>query len=999
MKLATDMKFRLTLLLYALLTAFPAAAQFYTLGSEPASVRWRYMETPTYRIIFPQGLDSLASVYAARLEQAALLVGGTSGFSPNQNYRRRMPVVLHAHTAYSNGMVGWTPRRIELMTMPDPDCPEPTPWEIQLAIHESRHASQMQYSAAKPFRVWKYISGQLASGALAAIYCGPAFFEGDAVVAETALTDGGRGRTADFLEYFRVSFAAGDFRDYWRWRYGSQRFYTPDYYRIGYITAAGVRTLYDAPDFTARYFRRIAEHGGFAFNNFSKTIRDISGKSLDEAFSEISDSLSLFWKEDERRRAPFMPSRPLTSPGRRYTEINGLTSASGGLLAIRSGITVPHELVGISSDGTVEVLGNFSSSSTGPEYSDVTGKIYWTEYTTDPRWEMRSYSDLRSMDASGRRRTLTHGHRYFHPAASPSAALLAVSEYPVEGGSSIVVLDDGGNPIEVFDAPDGMQVIEPVWLDGELYTTALTSEGYGIWRLPDFSCVLEPRHVKIKQIQALNGRLLFTSDLSGINELHALDPYDGSLVQLSSSRFGAEDFRFSPDGSTLYYTSPTPEGRTVFSTPADSLLPRIVDFSRLPEYPFAAGLSEGEPLKLEDAEKIQDSVSEGEFSEPRRYSKLAHLIRVHSWLPLYVNYDAVSSLSLSSISTAAGLGATVFFQNDLGDAWGSAAWHAAYGSTTGWRHSGHLNFSWSGWYPVIEAKVHLNERAALSYRELPDENGNPALRGTSSTLPLLTAGLNVYVPLSFSRGGWNAGIIPQLNIAATNDHYFRQDGSVRYLSRATAGLRGYLTESVPESRIYPRWGFGAELGLNGRPEVLSTFCPNFYSYIYGYVPGVWQTHGLKMTAMYEKRFDTGGYCEAFAVTAPRGFDMASSSALSAYPDKLKLTADYAMPLLPLDWSGLCPAAYVKNFELTLHGDLSLAGDWGGSAGSGGISTGSLYSVGADFNVRLGNLLWIPFDTRIGISWDYKGGSLFESLRSSGYENSRHSVSLIFSVEI
>ena len=78
------MKYRLlTAALASILAAFPAAAQFYTLGSEPASVRWSSIETPTYRLIYPNGLDSLARVYALHLEQAAALVGNTAGFRPN----------------------------------------------------------------------------------------------------------------------------------------------------------------------------------------------------------------------------------------------------------------------------------------------------------------------------------------------------------------------------------------------------------------------------------------------------------------------------------------------------------------------------------------------------------------------------------------------------------------------------------------------------------------------------------------------------------------------------------------------------------------------------------------------------------------------------------------------------------------------------------------------------------------------------------------------------
>ena len=292
---------------------------------------------------------------------------------------------------------------------------------------------------------------------------------------------------------------------------------------------------------------------------------------------------------------------------------------------------------------------------------------------------------------------------------------------------------------------------------------------------------------------------------------------------------------------------------------------------------------------------------------------------------------------------------------------------------------------------MVEAKLHFNEREAFNYFE--QENG---LKYAGAGAALFNASIDIYVPLAFSRGGWNGGLIPEVSIAATNDGFVGEDGSRRYMSRMSAGLRGYLMEATPSSRIYPRWGVGAELGVNGRPGLLSLLCPNFYSYLYGYVPGVWQTHGLRLSAMYERLISTGSYCEALMVTAPRGFETASSSALSVFPGRMKLSADYATPLLPLDWSGLCPLAYVRNFELTLHGDLSLV-----STGTSPqeAAAGSLFSAGADFSVRLGNLLWLPYDTRIGVSWNYKGGSLFSALQAAGYEKSRHSISLIFSVDL
>ena len=598
------------------------------------------------------------------------------------------------------------------------------------------------------------------------------------------------------------------------------------------------------------------------------------------------------------------------------------------------------------------------------------------------------------MGADGRRHTLTRGGATSILRPAPSEALLAVCEYPVGGGSSIVVLDaQDGSRLQVFKAPDGMQLLEPVWLGGELYSTALTDGGYCICRIPDFSCVLGPQPVKIRQIQARGGSLLFTSDLSGVNELYEFNPADGSLIQLTSTRFGAADFRFSTDGSTLYYTSLSSDGRTVCSTPADSLVRRRADFSRLPEYPFTEELAAGEPQKTFDLEAAADSLLQG-ISAPRRYSKLGNLFRFHSWMPLYVDYDAVSSLSLSSLSSAASLGATAFFQNDLGDFWGSAAYKAGYSRSNGWRHSGHLNFSWSGWYPVVEAKLHFNEREAFNYFE--QENG---LTYAGAGAPLFNASIDIYVPLSFSRGGWNGGLIPEVSIAATNDGFVGEDGSRRYMSRMSrmsAGLRGYLMEATPSSRIYPRWGVGAELGSQRTSRAALSALPQFLFISLRLCAGRLADPRPAPVGHVQRLISTGPYCEALMVTAPRGFETASSSALSVFPGRMKLSADYAMPLLPLDWSGLCPLAYVRNFELTLHGDLSLVST---GASPQEAAAGSLFSAGADFSVRLGNLLWLPYDTRIGVSWNYKGGSLFSALQAAGYEKSRHSISLIFSVDV
>ena len=56
------------LLLTVLLSVVPAAAQLYTAGNEPGGVRWRQITTQSYKVVYPEGMDSLARVYAANLD-------------------------------------------------------------------------------------------------------------------------------------------------------------------------------------------------------------------------------------------------------------------------------------------------------------------------------------------------------------------------------------------------------------------------------------------------------------------------------------------------------------------------------------------------------------------------------------------------------------------------------------------------------------------------------------------------------------------------------------------------------------------------------------------------------------------------------------------------------------------------------------------------------------------------------------------------------------------
>lgn len=922
------------LLLLLTLSLNGARAQLYNLGTDPGNVKWEQISTDNYRVIFPEGMDSLARQYAIRLEKYLVPVSTTIGYRPNQSYRNRMPVILHPFASSSNGVVTWAPRRMELLTVPDPSLSCTMPVEDHLAIHESRHVAQMQFGAARPYRWLNILSGQLWPGAMSALYPGPTFLEGDAVVAETELTESGRGRSSDFLKYYDISFADGEYRDFWKWSLGSQKHYTPDHYRAGYFLISGLRTRFNDADFTSRYYRNITTRWPFPLFVLQKTVRQASGKNLKDTFDELARNAAAEWEKAAEEREPFVPMERVTKQGRLYTVYSDLCLAGDTLFSIRSGLDRAAELVTIDPEtGDVRRICPVASSAGQLTWSGTLKRLYWSENVQDPRWELKSSSVIRYLDTDGKIRNLTgRGKKYYNPYAGDN--VVAVAEYPDEGGSAVVLLDaEDGHIIRRTAAPDGLQVLEFCFKDNELYFTALTSEGTGIYD-SCFREVLKPGHVSISKLFISDGLIHFTSDRNGYNELYSFSPESGETRLITSSRFGACLYQLS--GDRMFCISDSKDGADIYRADISDLKDEKVDFSDISAYPVADELSSQALLAAKDS-RSGDGTGEPVIGKAEKYSKAAHLFRFHSWLPLYVDVDAVSSLSLETLTTGAGLGATVLFQNDLNTMQGYIG-YSAWNASSGWRNSVSGKFSYKGWFPVIEATFNFNASNAIEYLPMTTY-GNSGKKTsyvqTVTDLPSFKAGLHLYVPLVLSSGGWSRGIVPELNFDLSNN-YFSTGRKLIPMNSIKASVRGYAMRPVPPSCIYPRFGIGAEAGISGYAGLKDYTYSQKYAFLYGYLPGILRTHGIRWTALFRSQSQNSS----------------------------EINLSYAFPFAPVDWSFLSPVAYVKNFEFI------------GSATWSHIfspETSDVITYRGDLAARLGNLLWIPYDTRIGTSVSYTPG--------------------------
>ena len=1007
------------LLLLSILIPSALSAQFYVTGDDPGRLKWSYMDTESFRIIYPQGSDSLARVYGTQLEKYKVPVSRTTGYMVGQGDGKLMPAVMHTYNT-ANGSVAWAPRRMDLFTVPTAYDPEPLPWATMLSVHEGRHVTQMQFGMTQTQKGFTYAFGEMWNILVSILYPLMHYVEGDAVVAETALTQSGRGRTADFLNYYRVAFDQGDFRNWSRWRYGSQKYYTPNYYALGYMNLAGTRYLYDYPTIMKDGYNKSARNPLYIAPVKRLTVQR-AGKKFKENFAEICDTMNAIWKRDADERAPFIPMEEVSKTPRHHTDYTNCLSVGEDLYTVKRGFLMNPTLIRIDAKGKERFVSRFAYETSELKYKD--GRIFWTETISDPRWSMKADSRLMSINRKrGKKRYFT-GRKEMLFSPSFSEDKIASAQYYPEGGSAVKIISETKEVS--IPAPDSLQIVETAWIGDMIYCTAISDGGFGIYSLDPrakvWGVTLEPQPVKIKDFQSIGEELMFTSDRTGVNELYHLSPASGELRQKTVLRYGGEDFTYSTDGKYLYYTSQTLKGKKIYRTPVDSLIDVKADFTDRYEYVLAEAIARQEKeiaLEMGASKSVEDV--KVTFTEPEKYGKMAHMFNIHSWTPVYVNVDNIMNMSFDYIHQAASLGATAIMQNRLATGVGEFGYsaHKDPYNREKWRHSGHFRYTYSGLYPIIETRLDVNDRAARQYSVQAVTAGEQTMVGISSAeldMPYIDGKISTYVPINLSSGGWKRGIIPQLNYRITNDMFNNAitvctipesgfgnypfgsaflgvtQGKNTFRHYLSGSLRGYITLPVTNSAVYPRWGIGTELGASASLESTRCFSPMGYAYVYGYLPGFWMDQGMKLTVWHQAALDKDSFFGMPVVNVmPRG--LASGSSLTSWisirnRSITKFTADYAIPLYVGDLAIGGGFFYVKRLVVTPHFDYSITSN-----------RERLCSVGGSLVFDLNSLLWLGWPVSMGVTYSYNGLADFDAINeASGLDLKRNYCNFVFNV--
>src|SRR6478735_6243502 len=248
---------RYTIFCFLLFVFSVAHAQQF--GGEPASVKWKQVNNDTVKIIFPEGMDSIAKriVTLTSIEQQHF--ANTIG-----NRDHRIDIVLHNQTIFSNAFVALGPWRSEFFLTPAQNAFELSAlsWPDLLSIHEYRHVEQYNNFNVGLSHAMRILFGQNGQALANAASVPDWFFEGDAVYNETLLSDQGRGRLPLFFNRYKSLFDDNRHYSYMQLRNGSLRHYIPGHYELGYLLVAYGREKYGDD------FWRKVTHDAAAFKPF-----------------------------------------------------------------------------------------------------------------------------------------------------------------------------------------------------------------------------------------------------------------------------------------------------------------------------------------------------------------------------------------------------------------------------------------------------------------------------------------------------------------------------------------------------------------------------------------------------------------------------------------------------------------------------------------------------------------------------------------------------------
>ena len=877
------MKPLLPLLLFVLSAWLPAQG----IGLHPPEVNWQQLRADHVRVIFPQGYEERARRVATLIDRMAEEHTRSVG---EQLYD--FDLILQTPNMTVNGYVGLGPFRSEFYVTPPQTFSRlsNTDWVDLLSIHEFRHVQQTSNERRGLTRLASLIQGQLGWAALSGIATPNWFAEGDAVVAETALTPSGRGRTPAFSKDLRALLANNVVYRYAKARNGSFRDLVPDHYRYGYAM-----TTYARERFGNDVWKPVLQEGA-AFRGllypFSRALKRETGLSTRDLYFRTMADLEQLQDSSLARRRPLVEGSPLST-----APTNDIRSYSfpfrdreGRLLALRSSYRELPALVEVGEAGDRVITR--TGIQREPWLAGSPRFAMWTQYGQDPRYTNQNYSDLVLYElATGRVRQLSERGHYVSATFSPDERRIAAVWYdPLDDSPELHLLDVATGQLLQRRAVSETNLAWPAFsADGQtVYFLGQNHDGVAIeaWDLAtDGVRTLRPRSAEpIDMLRTSDvGDLIFTGGRSGVDNIYRLSPDGESDEALTDVAIGAY-YPYLVEGQ-LYYSSPTPRGDRLYVLSLSDL-----HIKGLPELDSGPSYFQRPAAYAAEAKNLTKAVVADSFPI-RNFSNTFGGIRLHSW-SFNGNY-VTPGLALEAANALKTVAIVADVSYNINEA----------------RYAGGLSVEYGGFFPVLSLEARYRERNTIA--QIADID---SISFVNQEFGQISVGPTATVPLEWVSGNTATAFAPYAGL----QYYALSGRSGEMLPSGfmnlSLGLRFSSLRRTAFRQVQPRLGLTAAvaydraIGSNSSGERLLLRTS-------AYLPGLWLTHGIRLDldAQTEQLENAYQYPDAFRYA--RGYTASLNDRV------FRLGFNYQLPLLYPDL-GILGITYFKRIRLNAFADYS-----------------------------------------------------------------------------
>ncbi|MEN8116764.1 MAG: hypothetical protein ABFS16_07275 [Bacteroidota bacterium] len=935
---------KLFFLLLIIFAGMTVDAQYFQTGQDPASIKWRQINTENFQLIYPDYFELQAQKLAYTLKKVYKYGSYTLNHKPE-----KISVILHTQTVKSNGLVAYAPKRSEFYTTPH-QAIYPQNWLEQLALHEFRHVVQIDKLNSELPKIIKILLGEQGTALVFGAYLPWWFIEGDAVVTETTLSNFGRGRFPSFLMEHKAQMVEKGRYSYDKAYNGSYQDFVPDHYKLGYHLVANSRAKYGSGLWNS-VLKRVGDKP-FSFTPFNKALKLKTGMNKVQLYNSVFDSLALAWQTEDKN-LDLTVSKIISQQKQTYTNYrysHWLNNSE--IIVYKTALDKIPAFVKIDKNGKEETILH-----PGVIFAESINHrkewIVWAEQTPDLRWSHSGRSEISLFNINNRKRLKVKPEfKAFAPAISPDMNNVAVveSDFSSNYYLSVYRVSDG-KLLHRIQTSNNNYFFTPEWVnDREIVSILLTPEGKRIARFDlqsgKHKILIKKDLGEIKHLRVVGNNIYFISGYSGKNCLYVYNTETDLVHHIYEPRFGVEAPTISPNGQKAILSDYTADGFQLIEIKLkkENLEP-ISDINEN-RYVLADQLTKHE-LGIPELNSTDSTVYDS-----KKYRKINHLFNFHSWAPAFVDigsYDIQPGVSLMS-------------QNKLGTAETILGYRWDVSEKTG---EFYANYKYKGWFPVLDFELSSGKRAS-QYMLVTESKENDVVV-TDTALQRFTWNetnfqTDIKVPLNLSRGAYYRFLQPEINYDftfykkdnTTPDNFF--EGNFQ-----SVAYRLYFHQLRRQSYqdVYPNFGFIIDGIYRHSPFGSENLGEIMAGQAVVYFPGVIDNHGIKAYGGAQTKHNGGMFSFSDMIRYPRGWGRTETKEMYSF------AFDYKMPLFNPDWS-LGSLAYIRRINASLFADYARL--FGNNYDNGGI-VGTFETDISSFGLELtGDMNFLRFYAPLNIGF-------------------------------